>query len=182
MARFPDPPTNAAKDSTGTPVTPSQYTLINPATPLSLSNGKGLTVQAATDSPRIISYNLNGKSLSGQADASSYTSTFADVPNVTISSAITVTTKNTVEVAVTRIDGSAAATIDQLSIPNQALVSVDSSDSRSALARTKISTDSTTTADQFVSIAGSSKIEASPVGTPYGFVSNSQLSAGIITW
>ncbi|WP_426997466.1 endo-alpha-N-acetylgalactosaminidase family protein [Pseudarthrobacter sp. N5] len=189
-------------DTAPTPVPPAPPA--TPATPLSLSNGQGLTVQVATDFPQVISYDLNGKSLSGQAealntftingrphtatttmtsatDAASYTSTFADFPNVTISSAITVTGKNTVEFAVTKIDGGAANTIDQLSIPDQSLVSVDSSDAKSALARTKISTDSTTTADQFLSIAGSSRVEDSPVGTPYGFVSNSQLSAGIIT-
>lgn len=192
----------AIGDTTPQPVPPAAPA--DPATPMTISNGKGLDVQVGKEFPQAISYSLHGKHLSGQAtllkdfaingknhaatttstaapDSVAYTSTFADLPNLAIESSLTVTPKNTVEFAVTKISGSAASTVDQLSIPNQSLVSVDSGDAQSQLARTKISTDSTTTADQFVSIAAASKTDASPVGTPYGFVSNSQLSAGLMT-
>ncbi|PYI66770.1 hypothetical protein CVV68_13115 [Arthrobacter livingstonensis] len=192
----------ATGDTTPVPVPPAPPA--DPATPVTISSGKGLTVSVGKEFPQVISYALGGKTLAGQADKLStftlngknhaatttvkaardsarYTSTFADFPNLTIESSLTATAKNTVEFAVTKISGSAAATLDQLAIPNQSLVSVDSSDPAAQLARTKISTDSTTTADQFVSVTGSSKVDAADVGTPYGFVSNSQLSAGLMT-
>ncbi|MHC6219459.1 endo-alpha-N-acetylgalactosaminidase family protein [Arthrobacter sp. MMS24-S77] len=192
----------AVGDTTPQPVPPAPPA--DPATPVTISNGKGLDVQVGKEFPQAISYSLNGKHLSGQAnllkdfaingknyaatttstagpDSVAYASTFADLPNLTIESSLTVTPKNTVDFAVTKISGSAAPTVDQLSIPNQSLVSVDSGDGQSQLARTKISTDSTTTADQFVSVTAGAKTDAAPVGTPYGFVSNSQLSAGLMT-
>ncbi|WP_125609845.1 endo-alpha-N-acetylgalactosaminidase family protein [Specibacter cremeus] len=192
----------ATGDTTPQPVPPAPPA--DPATPVKISNGKGLDVLVGKEFPQVISYSLGGKSLAGQADklkdftlngknhaaattmtatptAATYTSTFADFPNLAIESSLTVTPKNTVEFAVTKISGSAATTLDQLAIPNQSLVSVDSADPRAQLARTRISTDSTTTADQFVSVTGTTKTDAADVGTPYGFVSNSQLSAGLMT-
>ncbi len=192
----------ATGDTTPAPVPPAPPA--DPATPITITNGKGLSVAVGKEFPQVISYTLGGKALAGQADklvnftlngknyaatttmtsagaTANYTSTFADFPNLTIESAITATAANTVEFAVTKISGSAATTLDQLAIPNQSLVSVDSSDAAAQLARTKISTDSTTTADQFTSVTGSTKLDPADVGTPYGFVSNSQLSAGLMT-
>jgi len=192
----------ATGDTTPAPVPPAPPA--DPATPVTISNGKGLDVAVGKEFPQVISYSLDGKSLAGQADklsnfslngknyaatttmtasgaTATYSSTFADFPNLTIESSLTATAANTVEFAVTKISGSAAATVDQLAIPNQSLVSVDSGDPHSQLARTKISTDSTTTADQFTAVTAATKADKSDVGTPYGFVSNSQLSAGLMT-
>ncbi|MGA7206491.1 MAG: endo-alpha-N-acetylgalactosaminidase family protein [Specibacter sp.] len=192
----------ATGDTTPAPVPPAPPA--DPATPVTITNGKGLSVAVGKEFPQVISYALGGKTLDGQADklanftlngknypatttmtaggaTAKYTSTFAGFPNLSIESAITATASNTVEFAVTKVSGSAATTLDQLAIPNQSLVSVDSSDSAAQLARTKISTDSTTTADQFLAVTGSTKVDPADVGTPYGFVSNSQLSAGLMT-
>ncbi|WP_288027195.1 endo-alpha-N-acetylgalactosaminidase family protein, partial [Arthrobacter sp.] len=192
----------ATGDTTPAPVPPASPA--DPATPVTISNGKGLSVKVGKEFPQVISYDLGGKTLGGQADklssfmlngkkyaatttmtasatSAAYTSTFADFPNLVIESTITATAANTVEFAVTKISGSAAGTLDQLAIPNQSLVSVDSGDPAAQLARTRISTDSTTTADQFTAVTGSSKADPADVGTPYGFVSNSQLSAGLMT-
>jgi len=192
----------ATGDTTPPPVTPDPPA--DAATPVAIGNGAGLTVQVAREFPQVISYDLNGKTLGGQAqkldtftingtahtatttvattpDTATYVSTFADLPDLTITTAITATAKGTVEFAVTKIEGGAAATVDQLAIPDLSLVSVDSSDPAAALARTQISTDSTTTADRFLAITGSTPVDARSVGTPYGFVSGSQLAAGILT-
>lgn len=197
-------PADAAPDPVGSPLAASPAQPADPAIPVTISNGLGLFVKVGKEFPQVISYALNGKTLAGQADklasftlngknyaatttvttredSASYTSTFADFPDLSIESSLTATKANTVEFAVTKVSGSAGATLNQLAIPNQSLVSVDSSDPHAALARTKISTDSTTTADEFVSVAGASKADAADVGTPYGFVSNSQLSAGLMT-
>ncbi|MFE7313424.1 endo-alpha-N-acetylgalactosaminidase family protein [Streptomyces sp. NPDC057555] len=175
----------------------------DPATPVKLSRS-GLTVTVAKEFPQVVSYNWGGRKLDGQAevldtftingtdhkatttmradqDKATYTSTFADLPNLTITSTITVTDKKTVVFAVEEIAGSAAATVSELAIPGQSLVSVDSADREASLARTKISADSTTTADRFIKITGETSPDKAAVGTPYGFVSNSQLAAGIIT-
>jgi len=174
------------------------------ATPVALSNGRGLTVQVGKEFPQVISYSLRGRTMSGQSDllsnfsingkehkatttmahtvdSATYVSTFADLPGLTITSKLTVSDKNTVQFSVTKISGSYADSVDMLAIPDQSLVSVDSSDSHAQLARTKISTDSTTTADRFVPITAGTPVDSGAVGTPYGFVTNSQLSAGIIT-
>ncbi|MFC6706461.1 endo-alpha-N-acetylgalactosaminidase family protein [Flexivirga alba] len=174
------------------------------ATPVALTNGKGLTVEVGKEFPQVISYSLDGKTMAGQsdllsefsingkthtatttmtdtADTATYVSTFADLPDLTITSTLTVTDKNTLKFAVTKIDGSYADSVDMLAIPHQSLVSVASTDPHAQLARTKISTDSTTTADRFVPITDTTAADSGPVGTPYGFVTNSQLSAGIIT-
>ncbi|WP_069465577.1 endo-alpha-N-acetylgalactosaminidase family protein, partial [Actinacidiphila rubida] len=119
--------------------------------------------------------------LSATGTTATYTSTFADLPGLSITSTITVTDRRTVVFAVTKIAGSAAATVDQLAIPGQSLVSLDTSDPHANLARTKIATDSTTTADQFLAVTAATKPDSAPVGTPYGFVSNSTLSAGLLT-
>lgn len=192
----------ATGDTTPAPVPPAPPA--DPATPVTISNGKGLNVAVGKEFPQVISYDLGGKSLAGQADklssftlngrkyaatttmtasasSAAYTSTFAGFPNLSIESSITATAANTVEFAVTKISGSAAGSLDQLAIPNQSLVSVDSGDPAAQLARTRISTDSTTTADQFTAVTASTKADAADVGTPYGFVSNSQLSAGLMT-
>ncbi|RAN78113.1 hypothetical protein B5P43_17575 [Bacillus sp. SRB_336] len=192
----------ATGNTTPTPVPPAPPA--DPATPVKIGNGKGLDVAVGKEFPQVISYSLGGKSLAGQAAkltdfalngrnypatttmkaggaTATYSSTFADFPNLSIESSITATAANTVEFAVTKISGSAAATLDQLAIPNQSLVSVDSGDANAQLARTRISTDSTTTADQFTAVTAATKADAADVGTPYGFVSNSQLSAGLMT-
>lgn len=192
----------ATGDTTPAPVTPPPPTAVEPSAPI--SNGKGLTVQVGKDFPQVVGYGLNGKKLAGQADQltaftvngtdhkattsaeiasdhATYTSTFADLPGLTITSTITATEKNTVEFAITKIEGPAASTVNMLAIPHHSLVSVDSGDAHSSLARTQISTNSTTTADRFIAITGTAPADVKPVGTPYGFVTNSQLSAGIIT-
>lgn len=192
----------ATGDTTPPPVTPDPPA--DAATPVAIGNGAGLTVQVAQEFPQVVSYELNSRRLAGQAqklsaftingtahtatttmtataDAATYVSTFADLPDLTITTAITATAKGTVEFAVTKIEGGAAATVDQLAIPDLSLVSVDSSDSSAALARTQISTDSTTTADRFLAITGATPVDARSVGTPYGFVSSSQLAAGLLT-
>lgn len=110
-----------------------------------------------------------------------YTSTFEDLPGLTITSSITVTKETTVVFAVEKISGEAAPGVRTLAIPGQSLVSVDSAEPGANLARTKISTDSTTTADRFVPVTGDTAPDKGPVGTPYAFVGNAQLSAGIIT-
>ncbi|SEG89894.1 endo-alpha-N-acetylgalactosaminidase [Actinacidiphila yanglinensis] len=191
----------AIGDTTPAPVTPPPPA--HPATPVPLSRG-GLTVQVAKEFPQVVSYAMDGGTLGGQAsvldtfdingkaytattamrasgDTATYTSTFAGLPNVTITSAITVTAKRTVVFEVKKIAGSAARTVDELSIPDQSLVSVDTSDPHANLARTRISTDSTTTADQFTAVNGATTPDPAPVGTPYGFVGNSRLSAGLLT-
>lgn len=191
----------ATGDTTPAPVDPPPPA--DPATPVVLRHG-GLTVQVAKEFPQVVSYAMNGGTLTGQAsvlktfeingaahtatttmrahgDTATYTSTFADLPNLAITSTITVTGKKTVVFAVTKITGGAARTVDQFSIPGQSLLSVDSSDPRASLARTKISTDSTTTADQFLPIGAAAKPDKAEVGTPYGFVSNSTLAGGLIT-
>ncbi|MFF7154494.1 endo-alpha-N-acetylgalactosaminidase family protein [Streptomyces sp. NPDC008139] len=191
----------AVGDTTPAPVDPPPPA--DPATPVEIGHG-ALKVTVAKEFPQVISYALNGGTLAGQAsvlhtfdingaahnattkmsahgDTATYTSTFADLPNVTITSTITVTAKKTVVFAVRKITGSAAPTVNQFSIPGQSLLSVDSSDPHASLARTKISTDSTTTADQFLTISAAAKPDKASVGTPYGFVSNSTLAGGLIT-
>ncbi|MEU6853988.1 endo-alpha-N-acetylgalactosaminidase family protein [Actinacidiphila alni] len=191
----------ATGDTTPAPVDPPPPA--DPATPVELRHG-ALTVRVAKEFPQVVSYTMNGGTLTGQAEAlhtfdingtahtatttmsahgdtATYTSTFADLPGVTISSTIEVTAKKTVVFAVRKITGSAARSVDQLSIPGQSLLSVDSSDPHASLARTKISTDSTTTADQFLTISAAAKPDKASVGTPYGFVSNSTLAGGLIT-
>ncbi|GJF25689.1 endo-alpha-N-acetylgalactosaminidase family protein [Streptomyces sp. HO565] len=173
------------------------------ATPVQLSRG-GLTVTVAEEFPQVISYRLGTRTLGGQAavlDAftvngtphratttmkaeasrATYTSTFADLPGLTITSTLTVTEDTTVVFAVERISGEAASSVRTLAIPGQSLVSVDSSAPGANLARTKISTDSTTTADRFVPITDGTAPDKESVGTPYAFVGNAQLSAGIVT-
>jgi endo-alpha-N-acetylgalactosaminidase len=191
----------ATGDTTPAPVVPPPPA--DPATPVEIRHG-GLKVEVAKEFPQVISYTMNGGTLSGQAaalhtfdinggahtatttmsahgDTATYTSTFADLPGVAITSTITATAHKTVVFAVTKITGSAARTVNQFSIPDQSLLSVDSSDPRASLARTKISTDSTTTADQFLTISAAAKPDKASVGTPYGFVSNSALAGGLIT-
>ncbi|MFE5256857.1 endo-alpha-N-acetylgalactosaminidase family protein [Streptomyces coelicoflavus] len=173
------------------------------ATPVELSRG-GLTVTVAKEFPQVVSYRLGGRHLDGRASAldsftingkahratttmtakggrATYTSVFEDLPGLTITSTITVTKDTTVVFAVEEISGKAASTVRTLAIPGQSLVSVDSSDPGANLARTKISTDSTTTADRFVRLTGDTAPDKGPVGTPYAFVGNAQLSAGVIT-
>ncbi len=174
------------------------------ATPVTITRGD-LSVQVAQEFPQIISYTLDGRQLGGQAkrlhtytlngtdyeaitdnatftaDSATYTNTFPDYPNVSITTSIRVTEEGTVQVAVTGIEGSAASTINQLSVPNHSLLSVDSSDPAANLARTRISTDSTTTADRFIAITAATATDPAPVGSPYAFVSNTQLAAGLIT-
>ncbi|GAB3976438.1 endo-alpha-N-acetylgalactosaminidase family protein [Actinoallomurus acanthiterrae] len=195
----------ASADASGSVITPSAAPAApeNPATPLELT-GPGLTVRVARDFPQVISYRMGGRELGGQArvldtftvngkphtattivkanrNQAVYTSAFADLPGLVITSAITVTRRRTVVFAVKRIEGSAASAVDQLSIPDQSLVSVDSSSAPSTLARTRISADSTTTADQFIAITGATPPDPGYVGTPYGIVSNGALAASIIT-
>lgn len=173
------------------------------ASPVELARG-GLTVTVAKEFPQVISYQLGGRTLGGQPSVldsftingtphraattmraeeskATYTSTFEDLPDLTITSSITVTDDRTVVFAVEEISGSAAATVRTLAVPGQSLVSVDSSDPGASLARTRISADSTTTADRFIPVTGDTVPDQKAVGTPYGFVSNAQLSAGIIT-
>lgn len=172
-------------------------------TPVELSRG-GLTVTVAKEFPQVISYRLGRRGLDGRATAldgftvngeshratttvkakgsrAVYTSTFEDLPGLTITSSITVTKETTVVFAVEKISGEAAPGVRTLAIPGQSLVSVDSAEPGANLARTKISTDSTTTADRFVPVTGDTAPDKGPVGTPYAFVGNAQLSAGIIT-
>ncbi|MFA3877830.1 endo-alpha-N-acetylgalactosaminidase family protein [Streptomyces sp. MMCC 100] len=191
----------APGDTAWSPVTPPAPD--HPATGVKLSRA-GLTVTVAKEFPQVISYDLNGRTMDGRAavldsftingtahkatttsrasrDKATYTSTFADLPGLTITSSLTVTDGHSVVFAVEKISGSAAATVDQLAIPGQSLVSVDSGDRGAQLARTKISADSTTTADRFIDITGATAPDAAPSGTPYGFVSNAELAAGLIT-
>ncbi|WP_405192046.1 endo-alpha-N-acetylgalactosaminidase family protein [Streptomyces anthocyanicus] len=172
-------------------------------TPVELSRG-GLTVTVAKEFPQVISYRLGRRGLDGRATAldgftvngeshratttvkakgsrAVYTSTFEDLPGLSITSSITVTKETTVVFAVEKISGEAAPGVRTLAIPGQSLVSVDSAEPGANLARTKISTDSTTTADRFVPVTGDTAPDKGPVGTPYAFVGNAQLSAGIIT-
>ncbi|GGP87756.1 endo-alpha-N-acetylgalactosaminidase family protein [Streptosporangium pseudovulgare] len=194
-------PAYAAPAAASAPVVPAPPE--DPATPAELT-GPGLTVRVAKEFPQVISYTMDGRTIGGQArvlntfvingtphvatttmkadgDQAEYTSTFADLPDLTITSTITVTGRGAVVFAVKKIEGAAASTVDQLAIPDQSLVSVDSSAPQAVLARTKTSTDSTTTADRFIAITGATPTDKSPVGTPYGFVSNGELAAGIIT-
>jgi endo-alpha-N-acetylgalactosaminidase len=175
----------------------------HPATGVRIRHG-ALTVTVAREFPQVISYDLGGRTLTGQpaaldtfevngaahtadttatvrGDTATYVSTFADLPGVTITSAITATAADTVVFAVKSITGSAAGSVDTLELPHQSLVSVDTSDPLANLARTRISTDSTTTADQFLPITAATAPDAADVATPYGFVSDSQLSAGLIS-
>ncbi|CAM5623750.1 F5/8 type C domain-containing protein OS=Streptomyces rochei OX=1928 GN=G3I25_16160 PE=4 SV=1 [Streptomyces rochei] len=175
----------------------------DPATPVVLSRG-GLTVRVAEEFPQVVSYDLDGRRLDGRAEVldtftvngkahkarttmkagrhkATYTSTFADLPGLTLTTGITVTDRRTVVFAVEKISGSAAGTVRELAVPDQSLVSVDSGDRGASLARTKISTDSTTTADRFIDITAATEPDKAPVGTPYGFVSHDGLAAGLIT-
>ncbi|MGX1510224.1 endo-alpha-N-acetylgalactosaminidase family protein [Streptomyces collinus] len=170
---------------------------------MELSRG-ALTVTVAEEFPQVISYRLGRRALGGQATAldsftvngeahratttmkakdgrATYTSTFEDLPGLTITSTITVTGDTTVVFAVEKISGVAASGVRTLAIPGQSLVSVDSAEPGANLARTKISTDSTTTADRFIPVTGDTVPDEEPVGTPYAFVGNAQLSAGVIT-
>ncbi len=192
----------ATGDTTPAPVDPSAPADPAPAAPI--TNGNGLTVEVGTEFPQVVSYDLDGATLDGQRSrltsftingkdyvattsgsldgaVATYLSTFDGFPGLTVTSTLTVTDENTVEFAMTKLDGPAAATVNMIAVPNQSLVSVDSSDAEATLARTRISTDSTTTADQFVAVTGATPVDAKPVGTPYGFVSGSELAAGIMT-
>ncbi len=97
---------------------------------MELSRG-GLTVTVAEEFPQVISYRLGRRALGGQATAldsftvngeahratttmkaegsrATYTSTFKDLPGLTITSTITVTGDTTVVFAVEKISGEAA--------------------------------------------------------------------------
>ncbi|WMI55655.1 hypothetical protein RBH85_01800 [Streptomyces rochei] len=121
----------------------------DPATPVVLSRG-GLTVRVAEEFPQVVSYDLDGRRLDGRAEVldtftvngkahkarttmkarhkATYTSTFADLPGLTLTTGITVTDRRTVVFAVEKISGSAAGTVRELAVPDQSLVSVDSGD------------------------------------------------------
>ncbi|MEU0742242.1 endo-alpha-N-acetylgalactosaminidase family protein [Streptomyces sp. NPDC006134] len=173
------------------------------ATPVQLSRG-ALTVTVAEEFPQVVSYRLGERTLDGRASVldtftvngtphratttmtaeggkATYTSTFADLPGLTLTTTITVTGEDSVVFAVEEISGPAAATVRTLAVPGHSLVSADSLDPGANLARTKISTDSTTTADRFIPVTGDTPPDKEPVGTPYGFVGTAHLSAGIIT-
>ncbi len=184
---------------TSDPVAPD-----HPAAVATIRSGHGLTVAVGKGFPQIVSYDIAGRTLGGQpeqltdfaingkdyrATTSSrisrsrvtYKSTFKDFPGVSIISSIKATRSNTVKFEITRISGPKAGSIDQIAIPDQSLVSVDSTDAKSTLARTKISTDSTTTADEIIPIDASAHVDEKPVGSPYGFVNTSHIAAGIMT-
>src|SRR5699024_1738341 len=114
-------------------------------------------------------------------DTATYVSQVPDFGDLTITSTITVTPENTVVFEMTDLAGADAARVDEISIPNHSPLPVTSSEAGASLARTKISTDATTTADQFIDLTAGTPLDASAVGTPYAFVGNGDLSAGILT-
>ena len=115
----------ATGDTTPVPVDPPPPA--DPATPVLIARG-GLQVEVAKEFPQVISYAMDGGTLAGQAseldtfdingtahtaattmhaqrDTATYTSTFADLPGLTLTSAITVTADRTVVFAVKKISG-----------------------------------------------------------------------------
>ncbi|MFQ4149301.1 endo-alpha-N-acetylgalactosaminidase family protein [Arthrobacter sp. LAPM80] len=170
---------------------------------LALSNGKGLTVAVGDAFPQVVSYNLAGQVIGGQSKAlttfmingqaktatttvavsgatATYQSTIAS-PAIVITSTITVTSANTVEFKVTKISGAGEASVNTLSIPGHSLLSVSSAEAGAVLSRTKNNDNITTPQDQYLPVTTATAVDAAAVGTPYGFVNNEKLAAGIIT-
>ena len=170
---------------------------------LALSNGKGLTVAVGDAFPQVVSYNLDGQVIGGQSKTlttfmindekkvatttvavsgatATYQSTIAS-PAIVITSTITVTSANTVEFKVTKISGADEASVNTLSIPGHSLLSVSSAEAGAVLARTKNNDIKDTPQDQYLPVTAATAVDAAVVGTPYGFVNNENLAAGIIT-
>ncbi|MCI9889527.1 discoidin domain-containing protein [Micrococcales bacterium 31B] len=198
LATSPAAAASALADPAPPPVAPGAKR----ATPIVLRGVGGLKVQVAREFPQVIQYVLGGRTLWGQpqvlntftingtnhvahtnvsagGNRATYTSTFADLPGLVVTSVLVVNADNTLTYYISKIAGNPA--VNQIAIPHHGLLAATSKDAGAQLARTKISTDSTTTADQFVALAADTPSDAAPVGTPYGFVSNGQLAGGIIT-
>ncbi|MDR2379118.1 MAG: endo-alpha-N-acetylgalactosaminidase family protein, partial [Bifidobacteriaceae bacterium] len=179
------------------------------ATPKALTNGQGLTITVAEEFPQVIEYQLDGKTMSGQAavldsfaigrwnDMSAYAavttlvaattasatwlSKLPDFADLEITSTIAVADDNTVKFAIDKIEGARAGEVDQIAIPDHQLLSVTSDVAGAELDRTVTSPDSTKKGDVYLPLTASTPTDAKAVGTPYGFVTGGGLTGSILT-
>lgn len=176
----------------------------NPATPAPITVGD-LTVNVAEEFPQVVNYQLGDATLQGNpsvldtftlngskvkfntvfdgvaGNRASWTST-TDNPNwtdLTLSSSVTVDESGVVTFRIDSIAGADEANVQTIAIPGHRLASVASDQAGATLARTWISTDSTTNADRILPITGSTELDPSPVNTPYAFASTAELAAGV---
>jgi len=167
-------------------------------------NSGQLGVAVATDFPRVVSYTdlasgaviggrssavtsvtLNGTAypvtvaVTGQTTTSvSYTLSFAALSGVQLDASLSVQGR----VVTFRVDAVRDTTVFRvgtIDIPGQDLISVASTDAGAATAFTTLSPDSTTTADRFASVTGSTAADANPVGASYALLNTGKLAAAI---
>ncbi|MFD4259508.1 endo-alpha-N-acetylgalactosaminidase family protein, partial [Streptomyces sp. NPDC058534] len=162
-----------------------------------------LSVRVAEDFPRVLSYTdrgtgarlggstapvtsvtLNGKAYAVKAKMrldhgrARYSLTFADLPGVELDASLSVRGR----VTTFRIDAvrdTEAFRVGTIDVPGHDLVSVDSTQPDAATAFTRLSPDSTTTADKFAKVTRETAAEDKPVGASYAIVNTGELAAAI---
>ncbi|THJ67138.1 hypothetical protein E8P82_06795 [Arthrobacter echini] len=163
----------------------------------------GFTVTVAEEFPQALSYSLDGESLAGQPELLSgfringvdqqattafeavddatarYVSTVPGLGDLEITSTITVAGNGRVVFEIEDISGAQESSVNTIAIPGQSLVRVSSTDDGASLSRTRIDTDSTRTADRFISLTDETNTDAASVGAPYAFVSTDALAASV---
>ncbi|MEV6106738.1 endo-alpha-N-acetylgalactosaminidase family protein [Streptomyces sp. NPDC051940] len=164
-----------------------------------------LSVEVASDFPRVVSYTdlgtgaslagstaavtkvtLDGKAYDVQlagapeltGDTARYTLTFPALPGVEIDAHLAVSGRTTT-FKVDAVRDTDAFRVHTIDIPGHDLVSVASTDQSAETAFTRLDPNSTTTADVFGKVTGSTAAEANPVGASYAIVNTGQLAAAV---
>lgn len=176
----------------------------DPATPVTLRAGN-IEVDVAEEFPQVIDYRLGDSELAGQPatldtfringtdytaetildqgestdSVARYVSTLPELGSLEINSSISVDERGLVKFRIDEITGPQEPEVNQIAIPGHSLAAVDSSQADAQLARTTISTNSTTTADRFVDITDGADTDAEAVLSPYAFLSGGGLAAGV---
>jgi endo-alpha-N-acetylgalactosaminidase len=132
-------------------------------------------------------FSINSKTVTAKTSARkagnkvTYTSTFPDsedFSDLTIVSELKVSEAGRLDFRVVSVKGDSEAKVNQLSIPGWSLVSAGEG---GTLSRTTTDVDSTRQADRHVKLKAGTKADAKAVGSPYAFVAEGDLAAGVIT-
>lgn len=179
--------------------------VVGEATPIPLSVGN-FRVNVAEEFPQVIDYGfadsaqtlagrstiipqftINGSDyavettvLSQDSEKVSYRSTVSEdgtFKGLQIDSTIEIEEPGTVTFTITGITGTAEASVNTIAIPGHRLVSVTEDNSSATLSRTAIATDPRTNADVHTNIDAAAVTGS--WNTPYGFISNGSLAAGL---